>query len=875
MSEAASRLNSALQGRYRIERELGEGGMANVYLADDLKHERKVALKVLKPELAAVVGAERFLAEIKTTANLTHPSILPLHDSGEADGFLFYVMPHIEGESLRDRLEREHQLPVDDAARIALEVAEGLDYAHSCGVIHRDIKPANILLQAGRPLIADFGIALAVSSSGGARLTDTGLSLGTPHYMSPEQATGDQEVGAATDIWALGCVLYEMLVGDPPFLGSTPQAVLGKILTEHATRASTIRHTVPGHVDAVAARALERVAADRFANAGELAAALSRTDFAWSPGGENAPRLWRSRVIGAAAVSAAVLGALWAFDVVPPTGDGRGLDPPLATVGAANTSEDTRTRVLVFPPEDRTGDPAFASLPDRMAGALRGRLLRDSEADVARAAQTEESSGMGRTKVVELIRESGATHAITGTLFLSGDSLLVTLEVLDSAAATVRVLDELSISSRALDRVVSASANQATAAVLDLMYEDGFEFRSWSLPRTVEAMRLYNRAGQAFSEGRNREAVGLLVETIEAEPDWPRPYWFLRQASGMAGQPEIWPEFEADFERLRPRLSADEELFITWQRTPNNEERLEIAEYRFDRAGGASTTGYMLAWPALMLGRLDQALTAIEAQDFDHAQMREWPYAWMIRGQIYHLTGDYELELARAREGRGLMPERFWFRFFESRALLALNQEEAALSVYSELTEIPVTAQSIDPTSETRRLWNALHEASFEFGVHGSLELEARAIEIFAEWALTRDDLSRWQQAQTLYRLGRYEESIPLLEAELEEASGLDRLGPGALLAIALDRTGRSSRADEVEDGLTFPSGSSSWRYQWIALAAAGRGDTNRAISILAHHSVGGVTRIGGTEDFLHFRPELEQVRQDPRFQQWLNPEAN
>ena len=230
MTDPITRLNAALEGRYTIQRELGEGGMATVYLADDLKHERKVALKVLKPELAALVGAERFLAEIKTTANLQHPHILPLFDSGEADTFLFYVMPYVEGESLRDRLDREHQLPVDDAVRIASDVAEALEYAHGHGVIHRDIKPANILIQAGRPVIADFGIALALSAGGGNRLTETGLSLGTPHYMSPEQATGDQHVGPSTDIYALGCVLYEMLAGEPPHTGSTPQAVLGKII---------------------------------------------------------------------------------------------------------------------------------------------------------------------------------------------------------------------------------------------------------------------------------------------------------------------------------------------------------------------------------------------------------------------------------------------------------------------------------------------------------------------------------------------------------------------------------------------------------------------------------------------------------------------
>ena len=231
MTEPEERLRTALSERYRIEREIGAGGMATVYLAEDLKHHRKVALKVLKPELAAVVGAERFLAEIKTTANLQHPHILPLFDSGEADGFLFYVMPFVEGETLRDRIDREHQLPMDEAVRIATAVANALQAAHDKGVIHRDIKPANILLSGGEPLVADFGIALAVGAAGGGRLTETGLSLGTPHYMSPEQATGAQNIGPAADIYALGCVLYEMLVGEPPYTGSTAQVILGKIIT--------------------------------------------------------------------------------------------------------------------------------------------------------------------------------------------------------------------------------------------------------------------------------------------------------------------------------------------------------------------------------------------------------------------------------------------------------------------------------------------------------------------------------------------------------------------------------------------------------------------------------------------------------------------
>ena len=279
MTNPIDRLNAALEGRYRVERELGEGGMAMVYLADDLKHERKVALKVLKPDLAAVVGGDRFLAEIKTTANLQHPHILPLFDSGEAGGFLFYVMPYVEGETLRDRIDRDRQLPVDEALGIATAVANALHTAHEQGVVHRDIKPGNILMSRGQPLVADFGIALAVTAGGSGRLTETGLSLGTPYYMSPEQATGDQAVGPASDTFALACVLYEMLIGEPPYPGNTAQAVLGKIIQGVPVSATIVRRSVPANVDAAIRKALEKLPADRFSGAQEFARALADPGF--------------------------------------------------------------------------------------------------------------------------------------------------------------------------------------------------------------------------------------------------------------------------------------------------------------------------------------------------------------------------------------------------------------------------------------------------------------------------------------------------------------------------------------------------------------------------------------------------------------------
>ncbi len=302
----SSRLNTALADRYRIERQLGAGGMATVYLAEDLRHDRKVAIKVLKSELAAVLGAERFVQEIKTTAQLQHPHILPLFDSGQADGFLFYVMPYIEGETLRTKLDREKQLGIEESVRITREVADALDYAHRHGVIHRDIKPENILLHDGRPMVADFGIALAVSAAAGGRMTETGLSLGTPHYMSPEQATADKEITARSDVYSLASVLYEMLTGNPPHVGSSAQQIIMRIIADTPRPVSDVRKAVPPNVAAAVGKALEKLPADRFDTARAFMDALANPSYTTATAAVNGASVLR-RV---PATTTAVLAAL-------------------------------------------------------------------------------------------------------------------------------------------------------------------------------------------------------------------------------------------------------------------------------------------------------------------------------------------------------------------------------------------------------------------------------------------------------------------------------------------------------------------------------------------------------------------------------------
>jgi serine/threonine-protein kinase len=356
-------LSAVLADRYRVEREIGAGGMATVFLARDTKHDRPVALKVLKPELGAVLGVERFLSEIRVTANLQHPNLLPLFDSGEANGLLFYVMPFVDGESLRARLAREKQLPIDEAIRITAAVASALDYAHRQGVIHRDLKPENILLSgnssAGRmavPVIADFGIALAVRNAGGNRITQTGLSLGTPHYMSPEQATGDREIDARTDLYSLGAVAYEMLTGEPPHTGSTSQAIIARVLTEKPRSIRVSRPNVPPHVERAIDQALEKLPADRWDTAQQFADALqgaaparSSQDFADRPA--PSPRRKAARAVpwilaGVSAVAASTLAIRAALTPAVPVKFTMPFDPPGDETGSALAiSRDGRTIV--------------------------------------------------------------------------------------------------------------------------------------------------------------------------------------------------------------------------------------------------------------------------------------------------------------------------------------------------------------------------------------------------------------------------------------------------------------------------------------------------------------------------------------------------
>jgi len=534
MADPPQDLSAALAGRYTLEHELGRGGMATVYLATDLKHQRPVALKVLRPELAAALGAERFLREITLTAGLHHPHILPLLDSGSAaDGeggvrpgpFLYYTMPYVAGESLRDRLRRERQLPVEDALRIVREVADALDYAHRQGVVHRDIKPENILLEDGHAMVADFGIARAVTAAGASKLTETGMVVGTPAYMSPEQGAGDQLLDGRSDLYSLGCVLYELLSGEAPYAGPTPMAIIAKKLNEPIPRVSVVRETVPPAVEEALTRALAKSPADRFATAAEFAAAL----IAPSPARRDTGRHRRRRrgLVAALAALAVVAGTI-AVRLL----SGRGRFNP------------EHSLIAVAPFVPATGDTALARLGRDLALTLSTNLngagtLRAVD-PVAVLSQPSEA-GPDRRAAAAMARRLGAGAVVHGSLVRQGSLVRIDLGVFTSDS--LRQLASGAVTADAND--LTALADSAALAILPQLTRE-YEMPNLAAVTTASwpALRAYLDGEQAAAEGRWDDAVAALEASVREDSTfWDAYFAYYRTAKWTKRDPGI-PAFK-------------------------------------------------------------------------------------------------------------------------------------------------------------------------------------------------------------------------------------------------------------------------------------------------------------------------------------------
>jgi serine/threonine-protein kinase len=496
------RLTNALADRYAVERELGRGGMATVFLAEDLKHHRKVAIKVLHPELASVIGPDRFLREIEAVAGLTHPHVLPLHDSGEVDGLLFYVMPYVEGESLRQRLDRERQLPVEEAVRITQDVAEALDHAHRNGLVHRDIKPGNILLEEGHAVVTDFGVARALSEAGTAKVTATGMSVGTSAYMSPEQASGG-EIDARSDLYALGCVLYEMLAGEPPLVGSTPQATAAKRLTDRPTPLSVLRSTVPSGLDEAVQKALETSPADRYATAPELATALE-SGMSGRVGVVSTRRRFQTRLIAAIAICAVAL-ASW-----------------LTTRSHNARTTVAHESIAVLPFVNMSDDPGNEYFSDGISEELLNLLAKIPELRVTSRSSAFSFKGQNLT-IVEIAARLNVANILEGSVRKAGNEVRITAQLIDARSDTHlwsytwdRTLEDVF---KIQDEIASEVVAQLRIKLLgDAPKARTTDPRAYAL--FLQARQLYHQ-GSAQSLERSTE---LLQEALAIDPGYP-PAW--------------------------------------------------------------------------------------------------------------------------------------------------------------------------------------------------------------------------------------------------------------------------------------------------------------------------------------------------------------
>ena len=770
-AEQFERLQAALAPRYRILREAGRGGMATVYLAEDLKHDRRVAVKVLRPELAAALGPERFLREIQIAAVLAHPHILPLHDSGEADGFVYYVMPYVEGETLRDRLIREHQLPIGEALRIVHEVADGLAYAHRLGVVHRDIKPENILFMGGHAVVADFGVATAVGVAGGARLTETGLALGTPVYMSPEQAMGQGDVDGRSDTYSLGCVLYEMLAGDPPFGGSSPQAVVARKLTEPVPGLSSLRETVSPALEEAVRRALARIPADRFDTAAEFAWAAAEAATSDRPAAPAAVPAGRAGVrvdarrrlawvvpLLVGVLVAALGGTVWLLRV----GDTGSTTQRAAGRSDGEAHQPTIVAVLPFENLGPQDDEYFAAgMTDEITsrlGAVSGLGLVPSRA-LQRYART-------NMTMREIGRELGIDYLLVGSVRWAGAdsgsrSVRITLELL-------RARDERQLWATTYHReitdifaVQSDIAGQVIERLGVTLLEGERNRLSAQPTRSHEAYTLYLK-GRYFwnkrTEGNIQTALDYFQRAVDLDPGYSRAW---------VGIADAWI-FRGWYSRLAPREA-------------------------FPKAKGA----------AMRALEFDSTLAEAHASlahilfEFDH----DWPAA--------------EREYLRAIELDSNYPTaHHWYGGFLS-----------AMGRHAEALQQAVTARALDPLSPIIQTWVGLrYYLAGQYDV--AIAEYRKALELDPDFAPAHWHLG-WAYGQT----GRFQEGV----SEAERALAIDggNLLYLASLGHAYARAGMEPKARATLARLAQASTSRHVSSYHVAVIHLARGDTNAGLDWL------------------------------------------
>ncbi len=866
--DAEERLKSSLADRYAIEREIGAGGMATVYLATDLRHRRKVAVKVLRPDLAATVGPERFLREVEVTAALRHPHILPLLDSGLADGLPYYVMPFVDGESLRARLARERQLPIAEAVGIAREVSDALSHAHGQGVVHRDVKPDNILLEAGHAVVADFGVAQAVSVAGGEPLTRTGIVVGTAGYLSPEQATGEGEVDGRADVYALGCVLYEMLAGEPPITGPTAGAVLARKVTETPRGVRELRPTVPTELESVIARALSLVPADRQRTAAELTQELEAVTLR----GRAAERVRPGRPVlrwvgvGAVAVAALLAAVAVTWRLRGPRGN------PL--------DEGAASRVVVLPYENRTGDPALDPVGQMAADWITEGLARTGEVSVVPSSMVLEAlagmrgpsgaAGEGRVGRVADLTQAGL--AVTGAYYLRGGELELHSEIVQVASRTPLTAVEPARGPAGDPGVAIEAVRVQVMGALStrLSRTIGWEPIP-ARPPTYEAFQAYSRGMEEWIRGDLGASGEWFLRAYAVDSTYLRSLILASVGVGSVRGPQAQ---DSILEVLRSRR---EEL------TPYDRVRVDYltAGLRGDRPAALAATRraveispvgtmtWALVWSLMANNRPGEAREVVERVAPAFMQLDvPWYDVWATSSEILHLLGDHERELEVARQGLGRLPGNLFLTECEGRALAALGRTDEVRSLAAVVASRPAPP-GISPGS-------VLATLARELRAHGDRATALAVVDEALAWHAAQPEAFRAGKAGRellgglLYLGERWAEARPVFESlAADSASMATALGYlGSLAARLGDREEALRRSGELEQlRLPYLRGVHT---RGRARIAALLGERDEAVRLLRRASSEGV----GHGLWIHTDMDLESLRGYAPYEELVKPKG-
>jgi len=872
MTDVVDRLQTALSARYRIEREVGAGGMATVYLAQDLKHDRQVAVKVLRTELAAALGKERFLQEIKIAAGLHHPHILPLFDSGEADGFLFYVMPYEEGQSLREKLGREGELPITETVRILKDVVDALAHAHKRGVVHRDIKPDNVLLSDRHAMVTDFGVAKAVSEARGReQLTTAGVALGTPAYMAPEQAAADPHIDHRADIYAVGALAYELLTGRPPFLGTTPQMVLSAHIAENPEPVTKFREAVPPALELLVLRCLEKKPADRWQSAEEM---LPHLEALATPSGGTTPigtigidrprRRWG--VIGLATAVVVVLAAVVVAKWIP-FGGGVELNP---------------NRVLVIPFDNRTGDESLEQI-----GAMAADWLTEGLWELAGVvepvpveqvrqllrAQAEGSAAPGMN-TEGLAEATGAGTVVSGSYYQRGDSLEFQAQVFSAIEGTILGgTQPVSGSVEDPGKAIGLMRGYVTgilAARFDPLMR--IEIPASVRPPSYEAFQAYSSGLSAWVDGDFTEALRHLERASALDTTYVRASILAISAYHNLGQLAVAESLAVEAGKSSEGLSAYDRLRLDFILASLRGDR--VGAYRAVREAARLVPGGTTHWAAIGnavdVNRPREALEIqVELQPhIPNAPGSSPVFYWNSLTSAHHLLGDHHSELAVARSGREAWPSLLPVGAYEVRALAGLGDIETL----SELIEESLTLRP-------ERGWtpaDVIRTAYRELVVHGYPEEAGQVLGRAYEWHEGRrledaqSELGRFDLAQTQYLDGQLDEAGRSMEGLATEfPENVDYLGYlGVIAARQGDQQGARQLAGQLRD---FEQPYIRGRHTlWRARIFSLLGDKDGAVALIREALSQGRTYGLG----LHADLDFQSLWDHPPYQELMRPKG-